>query len=328
MRNQLLDSAKIIILAIVLSFGLSYVMAWTAPTATPPAGNVSAPINTSATAQTKIGGITVGSLTTAGIATVGSLNAGNGSISTATNISGWGVLADHVVANNITLSSAGGALSFYDNTSMNTAPTPHGKQRFLTSGNFVVPPGVTEVWVTLSAGGGGGAGATYYLPVNPPGSPGGNSGLIKNRFGFPTYPVIAYGGAGGTSASGGAGGVVGGDIDPNFGVVGGAGTRLTPGTGGLCLGAGGGNVFGSGGALGTPGNGYGSGGGSVYYLSGTTRLCNGGGGAGGAIIAQKIAVNNYDDFYVLVGAGGAAGYSGSPTYFAGSGAPGFVLIEW
>lgn len=46
-------------LAIALSFGLSFVYAWTAPTATPPNGNVSAPLNTSATAQTKTGNLTV-----------------------------------------------------------------------------------------------------------------------------------------------------------------------------------------------------------------------------------------------------------------------------
>lgn len=42
---------------------MSFVYAWTAPTVTPPNGNVSAPINTSATSQTKSGGLTVGSIT-------------------------------------------------------------------------------------------------------------------------------------------------------------------------------------------------------------------------------------------------------------------------
>lgn len=45
MKN-IIQSLKVIMLATVLSFGLSYVYAWTAPTSTPPAGNVSAPINT------------------------------------------------------------------------------------------------------------------------------------------------------------------------------------------------------------------------------------------------------------------------------------------
>ena len=62
MTKQIFSALRVSALAIVLSFGLSYVYAWTAPTATPPTGNVSAPINTSATAQTKAGGLTFGSL--------------------------------------------------------------------------------------------------------------------------------------------------------------------------------------------------------------------------------------------------------------------------
>lgn len=63
MTNKTFSSLKIVTLAVVLSFGLSYVYAWTAPTQNPPAGNVSAPINTSATAQTKAGDLTVNTIT-------------------------------------------------------------------------------------------------------------------------------------------------------------------------------------------------------------------------------------------------------------------------
>lgn len=59
MKNSITNSTKILILAITLSFGFSYVYAWTAPTATPPSGNVSAPLNTSATEQTKAGNINI-----------------------------------------------------------------------------------------------------------------------------------------------------------------------------------------------------------------------------------------------------------------------------
>lgn len=59
MTTKLFNAIKVSILAIVLSFGLSYALAWTAPTATPPTGNVSAPINTSATLQQKSGDLTV-----------------------------------------------------------------------------------------------------------------------------------------------------------------------------------------------------------------------------------------------------------------------------
>lgn len=54
MKN-ITQSLKVIALALVLSFGLSYVYAWTAPTVTPPGGNVSAPINTSGATQLKDG---------------------------------------------------------------------------------------------------------------------------------------------------------------------------------------------------------------------------------------------------------------------------------
>lgn len=57
MTNKIFSSLKVIALAVVLSFGLSYVYAWTAPTVAPTGGNVSAPLNTSATTQTKAGSL-------------------------------------------------------------------------------------------------------------------------------------------------------------------------------------------------------------------------------------------------------------------------------
>ncbi len=60
-------------LAIVLSLGLSYVHAWTAPTVSPPGGNTAAPLNTSLVAQVKYGGLVIDSLGIANIA-AGALN--------------------------------------------------------------------------------------------------------------------------------------------------------------------------------------------------------------------------------------------------------------
>lgn len=57
MMKQIFSASKIVALAVVLSFGLSYVYAWTAPTATPPTGNVSAPINTGDNTQYKAGNL-------------------------------------------------------------------------------------------------------------------------------------------------------------------------------------------------------------------------------------------------------------------------------
>jgi len=57
--HNLTQSLKIIALAVVLSFGVSYVFAWTAPTLPPPDGNSTAPLNTSAVNQTKDGTLTL-----------------------------------------------------------------------------------------------------------------------------------------------------------------------------------------------------------------------------------------------------------------------------
>lgn len=57
MKKEIPSILKITLLATVLSFGISYALAWTAPTATPPVGNVFAPINVGPGIQTKaVGG--------------------------------------------------------------------------------------------------------------------------------------------------------------------------------------------------------------------------------------------------------------------------------
>lgn len=66
MQHNIINAIKVSVLAVVLSFGLSYALAWTAPASTPPAGNAGEPINTSATAQTKSGSFTVGTTTVIG----------------------------------------------------------------------------------------------------------------------------------------------------------------------------------------------------------------------------------------------------------------------
>lgn len=61
MLKNNLQIIKVFALGILLSLGLSYVYAWTAPTQTAPAGNVTAPLNTSNVAQSKAGDLTVSS---------------------------------------------------------------------------------------------------------------------------------------------------------------------------------------------------------------------------------------------------------------------------
>ena len=61
--KKIAQTLKIVVLALALSFGLSYVYAWTAPTLPAPNGNTSAPINTGTSAQTKSGSLTAGGIT-------------------------------------------------------------------------------------------------------------------------------------------------------------------------------------------------------------------------------------------------------------------------
>ncbi|MFZ2303949.1 MAG: hypothetical protein WAV98_04155, partial [Minisyncoccia bacterium] len=53
MTTKILSVLKVSALAVILSFGMSYAFAWTAPTVAPPGGNVPAPLNTSSTSQYK-----------------------------------------------------------------------------------------------------------------------------------------------------------------------------------------------------------------------------------------------------------------------------------
>ena len=57
--NHIFQSTKVILLALALSIGISYVSAWTAPTVTPPNGNVAAPLNVSSAAQIKTGSLRI-----------------------------------------------------------------------------------------------------------------------------------------------------------------------------------------------------------------------------------------------------------------------------
>src|SRR3990167_5791320 len=87
--TNLLQSLKILILALILSIGVTYVYAWTGPTATAPGGNTLAPINVGATGQTKSGGLWLGSLGADGGATIGgSMRIGYTSATCNTGIAG------------------------------------------------------------------------------------------------------------------------------------------------------------------------------------------------------------------------------------------------
>ncbi len=66
MQKEFIKNLKTLFAAIVLSFGVSMVYAWTGPLQTPPNGNTTTLINTSITSQTKSGALWAGSFLTEG----------------------------------------------------------------------------------------------------------------------------------------------------------------------------------------------------------------------------------------------------------------------
>ncbi len=62
MKKDIIQTLKILIAAAVLSLGISYVYAWTAPPQAPPAGNTPAPLDVGIKAQNKTGALSVGKL--------------------------------------------------------------------------------------------------------------------------------------------------------------------------------------------------------------------------------------------------------------------------
>lgn len=115
MTNKIFSALKVVTLAVALSFGLSYVYAWTAPSTTPPTGNVSAPINTGADLQSKGGGLTVknfiaDTVTVGAVPNLGAISSPKFCIG-ASCITAWteaGAVTKLTAGTNISLSPAGG----------------------------------------------------------------------------------------------------------------------------------------------------------------------------------------------------------------------------
>ena len=209
-----------------------------------------------------------------------------------------------------------------------------GSTAFNTSGNFIVPAGVTSItvqcWgaggggstITSSSGrgggGGGGAFASGTLTVSP-GLPyaftvgtGGAANTAGGNSTFNSTSVVAAGGGGGTnnSATPGAGGTTT------------ASTGTTKNAGGD--GATGGSTYsgGGGGGAGTSGaGGLAPTAGSGTYGSGTSNY----GGNGGASVSGG-AIGNNGSTYGGGGSGASANSSTDRT--GGSGASGQVSVTW
>ena len=63
------QNIKAVVLGIIVAAGVTYAFAWTGPTATPPNGNVAAPINVGSSIQTKLGGLILNGSTTSQLST-------------------------------------------------------------------------------------------------------------------------------------------------------------------------------------------------------------------------------------------------------------------
>lgn len=88
----------------------------------------------------------------------------------------------------------------------NSAGVPNGMVVFNANGSFIIPDGVTKIWVEVAGGGGGGGGGDHWNdPV--PGGDGGNGGLAKGLLvvvpGNVMSIVIGAGGEAGSNATAG-----------------------------------------------------------------------------------------------------------------------------
>lgn len=211
------------------------------------------------------------------------------------------------------------------------ATSSGGVQRFGASGTFVVPAGVTVVYLSgCGAGGGGGGGAGSSGSNGSGGGGGGGAGRSAIKEPLSVTPgqsitvVIGVGGAAGTSGSGNAGnGGRGGDT-----LVG--NSTLAGGTGG----EGGSTATGAGGAGGSPGGQWG--GDAQNPSFGGNGGCGGsgpfgtGGGGGRAGNGLTVSTGTIAYGFGAGGAGGGANYAASsrPGSPGTAGMPGLVIFEW
>jgi hypothetical protein len=225
------------------------------------------------------------------------------------------------------------------------------KRTFTANGTFVVPPGVTEVWVTgCAAGGNGGAGSgggggggggqgrsviRKSIPVTAGASITVTIGAVGVNTTFGGLLTLAFGANGATGATG-----LGAELAGNgsaaaagsaaFGFGGKGGTNSSGGLGGggggaqspldlTVAGANGTNGVSGGGAGGTGGNGGagGAGGGG-----------GGGGGAGGGTQTGASCKGGDANGYGAGGGGGGNNGGTGGSGLGGAGGPGLLIVEW
>lgn len=334
MNKQILSALKVSALAIVLSFGISYALAWVAPSVAPPNGNVAAPINTSATAQTKLGSFTIGTTTASSTLTViGDANM-TGDVCTSTTgtvkcLSTAQLQAPiiNLTASPATVQNNGSSTLSWTVTNATSCTTVSGP--WATTGAKAVPAGSESTGIltntggstytftyTLSCTGTGGTvnqnTAVYVLSSGSVTYTGGSGGWVTIPTGVTKVKFKARGGDGGTAISntyGGGGGGGGsafayyGSNIPILSVGGGGGggmiydyaTGNNPGFGGGAGGYTGGSIYG--------------GGGDGYYHPGVSGSASSGGTGGNADMGSGFSA----------GAGGTGGVNSSGRGASGGG---------
>ncbi|MGG0663395.1 hypothetical protein ABE042_04725 [Viridibacillus arvi] len=172
--------------------------------------------------------------------------------------------------------------------------------------SWTVPQGVTEVYLTGCAGGGGGYGPTDVNSI-----PSTSGGITS--FGS----LLSLTGGGGASGSnGGQGGFNGGQ--------GGFGSRSnTTADGHQPGGTGGASLYG--GNAGNTAQGSQGGGGGGGFTNGYQIFSGGGGGGGEFVVKFPITVNAGDIIPITIGKGGTGG---GGALRGGNGGNGILIIEW
>ncbi|OWF77952.1 hypothetical protein B4900_14915 [Yersinia rohdei] len=225
----------------------------------------------------------------------------------------------------------------------NLGLVPHGISRFTSSGSFIVPEGVTKIWVSgCAAGGGGGSSLATNSASFVTGGSGGGAGQPVIRFLLTVTPgqvipvTIGLGGTGGTAATNNA--TAGGNTQLG---VGGALLNLFGGSPGILSGGGASypsNFGGPAGGAGYPAGSYAQ---DTSSFTATTAYGGGGGQGASGPFGQSGSVGRgssngsapaLSGFGYGAGGSGAGGaYISSITAPGGAGASGlngYLAIEW
>lgn len=281
MQKEILKDIKTLIVAITLALGVLTAYAWNGPVSNPPQGNAYAPINTTATSQTKSGSIWASGFFTTG----GGYFGGDVGIGTQTPEARLDVRSGSCYYK---LQTEG----FYTNCSVNT-PTLLTISSDTANYNIATalgnPTSAKNVILTINSGVKVYSNSTSQPALDTGTLPSGSTVTVINN-----GTVVGKGGAGGNGGSNG---------NPNA-VSGGIGGNAINAQLSITVNNTSGNVFGGGGG--------GGGGGASTYAGGVSGAGGGGGGGGAGTACGIGGTGGVGDPY-----NGIAGTAGCSTGGAG-----------